>query len=132
MSNLVGFSTARKTARCSLINAWLSGGTLKIYAAPKPADADTAITTQTLLATFTIPDPSGTVTNGVLTGTNLDAAMIVADGTAAWARALDSAGVTIADFDMGLTGSGAAVTVDNLSLIAGALVSEVSFALAES
>jgi hypothetical protein len=131
MSELVSFPAARRTARANLAAAWLEGGALQIYSADQPVDADQPIDAQTLLAVFTLPDPIGAVEDGVLTGAAIDPAMIAADGGAAWARAVDSQGATVADFSVGLDGSGHAVILDNLSLVTGAVVTLTSFVYAE-
>ena len=119
MSNVLGFATARKTSRGTLLAGWLDGGELQVYTAPRPADADTAITTQTLLVTFTLPDPAAAVSDGVLTGNAIDAAMITETGTAFWARLLDSTAATVGDCDVGIEDSGAFVELDALSLVVG-------------
>lgn len=131
MSNVLGFATARKTSRGTLLAGWLDGGAIHVYTAPRPDDADTAITTQTLLVTFTLPDPAASVSDGVLTGNAIETALIAETGTAAWARFADSAAATIGDGDVGLEDSGAFVELDNLSLVEGGYCSVVSFSIAE-
>lgn len=131
MSNQLGFATARKTSRGNLLAGWLDGGTIKIYTTARPGSADTAISTQTLLVTFTIANPSGTVSNGVFTGASISAALIAETGNAAWARFADSSGVTICDGDVGLADSGALVEIDNLSLAQGGYCSILSFGITE-
>lgn len=133
MSDLIRFSSARRTARANLHAGWLAGGTLVIYDAGSdaPEDADTAITDQTALATFDIPDPAGDVSDGVFTAETLAAALIDATGTAAFARAYDSGGGGIGDYDVGGVGSGEAIELDNLSLVEGAYATVVSFILVE-
>lgn len=130
MSNQLGFATARKTSRGNLLAGWLDGGTIKIYTTDRPGSADTAISTQTLLVTFTLTNPAGTVSNGVFTGSTISSAMVAANGTAAWARIADSNGVTICDGDVGLD-SGSLVQLDNLSLVEGGYCSVVSFSITE-
>lgn len=130
-SNVIRFATARRTSRANLHMGWLDGGTLEVYTTPVPANADTAITTQTLLTTHTIPNPSGTVTNGVFTAADFESALNVADGTVGWARAKDSSGVVIGDYDCGVDGSGAAIILDNLGLVSGSLSTVTSFTIAE-
>lgn len=133
MSDLIRLSSARRTARANLHAGWLAGGTLVIYDAGSgvPEDADTAITDQTPLVTFDMPDPAGDVSDGVFTAETLAAALIGATGTAAFARAYDSGGGGIGDYDVGVVGSGAAIELDNLSLVVGAYATVVSFILVE-
>lgn len=131
MSNVLGFAVARRTSRGELLAGWLDGGEIRIYDGTRPADADTAITTQNLLVTFECADPSGTVAGGVFIGTNPAAAMIATSGTAAWARVVDAAAGTICDADVGVTGSGAVVELDNLSLVESGYCTITSFVLTE-
>jgi len=133
MSATVRFATARKTARANLMITWCAEATLALYDGTAPADADTAVTTQTKLAEFTLPAaPAGTVTDGMFTlAAGTAAATGLATSTATWARLSDSADATIGDYDVGTVGSGAAVEIDNADLVAGALVSLVAFTQAE-
>jgi hypothetical protein len=131
MSTVLSLAVARKTSRCNLIAGWLVGGEVRCYNAPKPADSDTAITTQTLLVTFDIPDPAGTVTNGVFTCEDIEMALVAESGTAAWARCVDSSGNTIGDVDAGLTGTQNFLQLDNLTLVAGGYIAPSSFTIAE-
>lgn len=131
MSDLIRFAAARRTARAELHAVWLDGGTLAVYTAPVPADADTAITTQTKLVEFELPDPSGEVEDGVLTADTIAAALNLATGTAAWARARDALGAVVGDYDVGAVGSGAAIEMDNLSLVSGSLSTITSFVVTE-
>lgn len=131
MSNVLGFATARRTSRGNLLAGWLADGEIRCYTEPRPTDPDTALTTQTLLVTFEVPDPAGTVTNGILTGAAIAQAMVAATGTPAFARLVDSSGVVIGDADVGLTGSGAFVQLDNLNLVEGGYVSVTAFGITE-
>jgi len=131
MSNLMGFTTARKTSRAELVASWLDGGEVRIYDGTRPANADTAISTQTLLVTFALPNPSGTVTNGVWTAGDIDLTLITTSGTATWARVVDSSGGTVFDADVGVSGSGALIELDNVSLVTGGYCTVVSFTLTE-
>lgn len=131
MSDLIRFAAARRTARAELHAAWLDGGTLTVYTAPVPASADTAITTQTALVEFDLPDPAGDVTDGVFTAHTIAGALNLATGTAAWTRARDAAGAVIGDYDVGSVGSGEAIEMDNLSVVAGSLSTITSFVVTE-
>ena len=131
MNNLLGFATARKTSRGELLAGWLDGGEIRVYDGTRPTDADTAVSTQTLLVTFEIPNPSGTVADGVFTGDEIAAAMVAETGVAAWARAVDSSAATVFDCDVGLVNSGALLTLNSLSLAEGGYCSVLSFGLTE-
>ena len=132
MNNIFSFAQSRATSRAELTSGWLDAGTLKIYSGTRPATPDTAITSQVLLATFTLPNPSGTVANGVWTKGTIAAALVAESGTAAWARAFDSTDGVIADCDVGTVASGAMVELSNTSLVSGGYISVVSFTLTEN
>lgn len=129
----VGLAAARKQSRAATHLGWFAAGTLKLYTGSRPATADTAITSQTLLATITLPSPAGTASGGVITfnAAGIDPALIGADGIAAWARGADSSDVVIADLDVGAPESGAALLLDNVNLVAGGLISVVSLTITE-
>jgi len=131
MSNILGFTTSRRTSRGELLAGWLGGGRAEVYTAPRPGSDNDEATTQTLLITFTFPGPAGTVTNGVFTGAAIAQAMIVATGTPVWARLFDSADVPIGNVDVGLTGSGAFLQLDSLSLVEGGYCSVTGFGITE-
>lgn len=131
MSNLLGFAIARRTSRGELLAGWLDGGEIRVYNGTRPADPDTAITSQILLVTLELPDPATSVSNGILTGNTVSAALIAETGNATWARILDNAAVTIGDCDLGLEGSGAFIELDSLSLVEGGYCSIVNFSIVE-
>jgi hypothetical protein len=129
--DIFNFTPARATARANLTAGWLNGGTMDVYDGTRPTPAGAAITDQTLLVTYVIPDPSGTVENGVLTAGDIAPAMAAESGDATWVRAFDADAVAIGDGDVGATGSGAFVELDNTSLVQGGYVSVVSLTLTE-
>lgn len=131
MSNTLGFAVARKTSRGNLLAGWLDGGSLQLYTADRPANSDTPVSTQILLVTFDLADPSGSVSNGVLTGTLPEAALVMATGTPTWGRLLDTDEVVIGDCDVGISGSGAFVEIDNLSLVEGGYCAMTAFGITE-
>lgn len=131
MSDYIDFTTARKTSRANLVAGWVAGGTLRLYTGTRPASADDAVTDQTLLVEFDIPDPSGTVSGGVWTGAAVSPAMIAADGTPTWGRYADALDVDICDADVGTTGSGAAIIVDNANFVEGAMATIVGQTITE-
>jgi hypothetical protein len=106
----------------------LDDGYLRIYDGTQPANADTAVSTQVLLAELRFAATSApAAVDGVLTFNDLtaeDAAL--ATGTASWYRALSDDGATVVmDGSVGL--SNANMVIDNTSIVAGAQVSITGF-----
>jgi hypothetical protein len=131
MSDLLDFSAAVKQARSALLNTQLDGGSLLLYSGTRPATPDTAVTDQVLLAEFILASPAGSSTGGVWTGTLPDPALIPADGTPAWGRFLNSSDEPVADGDVGATGSGEAIEVENTNFVSGAYASITQLVIAE-
>lgn len=90
-----------------LVDAGTGAGKLRIYNGTQPTGPDTAVSSQTLLAEFTLADPSfGAASNGVTTlqGTPRTTTGLAA-GTASWFRVLDSNNVAILDGAVGTSGA---------------------------
>lgn len=125
-------STAARNAACNavvdLLDAGAGDGTLKIYDGTRPANANTAVTTQVLLAQLTYADPAfGAAAAGVATANAIDSDASADDsGTASWFRSEDSDSNTVMDGDVGLSGSGANLILDSVSITAGQTVSVTS------
>ena len=130
-TNVLSFTAERRTSRGNLLAGWLAGGTAEVYTEPRPATSGAAITTQTLLVTFDLPDPAVTVTDGMLEGAGIENAMNVATGDASWTRLRDSAGVVIGDADVGITGSGAFMQLSDLALDEGGYCAVLAFGMIE-
>jgi len=98
--------------------ALLNSGFIRLYTTPQPATADTAITSQTLLATLTFnatafgASVAGVATANAITD-DLDAA---ATGTAVWARCVKSNGTTVV-FDMTVGTSGADLNLASVAIV---------------
>ncbi|MFB4265330.1 hypothetical protein [Nonomuraea sp. GTA35] len=89
------------------IDAGAAAGKLRVYSGSQPAGPDTAVAGQTLLAEFTLADPSfGAASTGVITlaGTPRTTTGVAA-GTASWFRILDSNNVAVADGAVGTSGA---------------------------
>jgi hypothetical protein len=90
-----------------LLDADAGAGKIEVYTGSQPATPNTAAT-GTLLATFTLADPSFSApATGVLTlqGTPLSASGVAA-GTAGWFRASDNSGDAVMDGTVSATGGG--------------------------
>lgn len=112
------------------VDGGVSAGTIKIYDGTQPANADTAITTQTLLATLTFSDPSkSTVASRVLTFDAITDESSATAGTASWARIADSSGNTQFDCDVTATGGGGTIELNTTTIASGSTVSITSFTI---
>lgn len=106
---------ARLDATASLIDAAEGNASLQIYSGAAPAGVGD-VTYQVLLATFALTRPGATVANGVLTANLSGRATVVADGRIGWARLIDGNGLALADYEVGLIGSGADLTMATLDV----------------
>lgn len=119
-------ASAAADAVVDRIDAGAGAGTIKIYTATIPTDADTAIGAQVLLATLTFSDPAfGAASNGVATASAITSdSSADATGTAAWARIADSTGTTVMDVTVGTSGDD--INFNTVSFVTGATVSITS------
>jgi hypothetical protein len=119
---MINLSNSSMIAAADAVTAQLAaGGEIRVYTGPMPASPEVAISTQVLLATFTLPTPAydpATVTGDIATaiGNAIAAINPTAAGTAVWARVVDSGGAPIFDGDAGLTGSTAFARMSSLTL----------------
>lgn len=113
------YAAATRTALATALAALCNGGTLKIYDGAQPANAGTAVTTQVLLATLTLPNPAFTEASGVLTLASAIADVAaVAAGTASWFRIASSGGATVCDGSVGT--SAANLVLNSVAIQTGA------------
>ena len=82
----------------ALVGSVTNSSTVKIYTGTIPTTPETALGSQTLLATVTLPSSSAfTQTNGVMTAAAITSVTIAATGTAAWFRWAESGGTVLGD-----------------------------------
>lgn len=117
-------SNAGANAAADAVTALLATGYLRIYDGSQPATADTAISTQVLLAELRFGATAfGAAVAGVSTANAITAdSSADATGTAAWFRALKSDG-TSAVFDGSVGTSGANLNLNSTAIQSGAAVS---------
>jgi len=131
-SDLLSFAAARKQSRASLLGTWLDGGTLEIYATPRPATSDDVPGAAALLAVFEFDDPAGSATDGVWSADPLpDPALVLVNGDAVWGRFIGATAGTIADAAAGIEGSGEAIELVAVSLVAGGTVAMSACSITE-
>lgn len=123
-------SDAAANAEANALAALLNNGYMRMYSGTQPANANTPITTQTLLATLRLGNPAfGSASGGQITANPLtpdsDAA---ATGAASFARFFESDGTTVVmDVSVGTTGSGAIIQMNSNIIQQHALVSVGAF-----
>jgi hypothetical protein len=119
-------ASAAADAVVDLCDAGAGAASLRIYDGSVPATADTAISTQVLLAQLAMSDPAfGAASNGVATASAIsDDASADATGTATFFRILDSNGTVIIQGTVGTATSD--LVLNTTSIVAGATVSVTS------
>lgn len=107
-------------------------GRVRIYDGAQPADVDTPITSQVLLADLQLSNPAfgAAVDNnpgGFALGNAIsDDTSANASGTATWFRCVTKSGIAVIDGSVGLTSSFDMI-VDNVTISAGQTVQIISF-----
>jgi hypothetical protein len=130
---VIHLATAQRNGMCNQATTFLDAGSgdglIKLYTGTQPVNANTALSGNTLLATFTLSKPSfGTPSAGVATlqGTPI-ATTGVAAGTATFFRASDSTGTAICfDGTVTATGGGGALELNTTTISNGVAVSITS------
>lgn len=121
-SNLKYSNGTRNAQQNGLITYAGSGALINIYAGSQPANANTAISGQTLLVTLTVSGSFGTDSNGTITLSTVTNGVAVATGTAAFFRITQSNGTTVVmDGSVGI--SDADLVLNNTSIATGQVVS---------
>lgn len=100
-------ASAAADAVLDLVDSGAGAGTLRIYSGTAPANADAALSGNTLLAQLTLSDPAfGAASNGVATANAITQdSSADATGTATFFRVLDSDGTVIFQGEVGTSGS---------------------------
>jgi hypothetical protein len=132
MASDVRYSSATLNGFLDTINTRLgSGALLRFYSGTKPANADTALSGNTLLAELPLSStPFGAASsrvitaNAITTDTSADAT-----GTATFASFVTSGGTRVMDVTVGEAADSADITVDNKDFQAGADIAVTAFTL---
>jgi hypothetical protein len=140
MANNPFFADATCIASVNAVAALCNTGFIEIYTGTQPADANTAISGNTLLATldlsataFATATASGTAPTRIVSAnanaiTNATAA---ATGTATWFRCYASNGTTVV-FDGSVGTSGADLNLTATAITTGETVSVTSFSITQN
>jgi len=124
-SNLKYSNGTRDAQQQGLIVYAGTGALIKIYNGTQPANANTAISTQTLLVSLPVSGSFGTDSNGTITLSAVTSAVAVATGTADFFRIFKSDGTTVV-MDGSVGTSGTDMILDNTSIATGQTVSITS------
>lgn len=121
-SNLKYSNGTRNAQQNGLITYAGSNALINIYAGSQPANANTAISGQTLLVTLTVTGTFGTDSNGTITLSSVANGTAVATNTATFFRITKSDGTTVVmDGSVGI--SDADLVLNNTSIATGQVVS---------
>lgn len=122
-------ANAEADAACALANT----GWLRIYDGTQPANADTAVSTQNILAELRFSATAfGASVAGVATANAITAdSSANATGTATWFRVFKSDGTT-ALWDGSVGTSAANLVLDNVSIVIGGVISVTAFTFTAS
>lgn len=98
---MIDLSPAAKEARLTALANYVETGSgialLRMYTGPKPTPG-AAITTQTLIVEFDLPNPfANDITDDTLTIDTISSELAVATGTVAWGRILNRNGDWVGD-----------------------------------
>lgn len=133
MANNPKRTNTAANAACDAMAALANSGRLKIYDGSQPATADTAVTTQVVLADLTMNATAfGAAVAGVATANAITSdSSADATGTATWFRLLKSDNSTVI-LDGSVGTSGADLNLNSVAISAGAAVAITSFTVTES
>ena len=106
---------ARMVATAAKIDAGSGSAKLIFYTGTAPA-SNGAVTYQEKLAEFTLQKPATSISFGVMTALIDGRATVLKDGRIGWVRLVDGDGVAVADYDVGLAGSGADLILATLDV----------------
>lgn len=117
-----------------------ASGRLKIYSGTAPADADTALSGNTLLADLAMSNPAFGSAADLAPGARATASAISDDtaadatGTATFFRVVDRDGAAVFQGDVTATGGGGTLTINAVAIVANALVkvTSLTFTVPES
>ena len=121
-SNLKYSNGTRDAQQQGLITYAGSGSIIRLYDGTQPTNANTAISTQTLLVSLTVAGSFGTDSNGTITISSVTSGTAVASSTATFFRIVKSDGTTVV-MDGSVGTSGADMNLNTTTIASGQTVS---------
>ena len=118
-------ANAEANAFATLFNS----GTINIYSGTQPANANTALSGNTLLVTLTFGSTAfGSAASGVITANAITSGIAVASGTASFFRCLETNGTTvIMDGTCDVSANTPNLVLPTTSIVSGVTVGVTSF-----
>lgn len=122
-------TNAAASAACDVVTALLNNGFLDIYDGTQPANANTAVTSQTKLARLSFGATAfGAASNGVATANAITSDSDAdATGTASWFRACTSGGTAVYDGTVGTGTHNLVLTTTSIAQHGTVSVSSLTF-----
>ena len=120
-SNLKYSNGTRDAQQTGLITYAGSGSIIRLYDGTQPANANTAISTQTLIVSLVVSGSFGTDSNGSITLGTVTNGTAVASSTATFFRIVKSDGTTVV-MDGSVGTSGADMNLNSTTISSGQLV----------
>jgi len=121
-SNLKYSNGTRDAQQNGLITYAGTGSIIRLYDGTQPTNANTAISTQTLLVSLTVAGSFGTDSNGTITIGSVTSGTAVASSTATFFRIVKSDGTTVV-MDGSVGTSGADMNLNTTTIASGQTVS---------
>jgi hypothetical protein len=121
-SNLKYSNGTRDAQQNGLITYAGTGSIIRLYDGTQPTNANTAISTQTLLVSLTVAGSFGTDSNGTITIGSVTSGTAVASSTATFFRIVKSDGTTVV-MDGSVSTSGADMNLNTTTIASGQTVS---------
>jgi hypothetical protein len=128
-SNLKYAVTVKNSRLGTITTAISTSGLLRVYTGTQPANPDTTLASNTLLAQLALSSTfAAAASGGVLTASAITADSSADNtGTATWGTLCTSGGTRIVDFSVGT--SGADMNLNTTSIVSGAQVSVTSLTI---
>jgi hypothetical protein len=127
VSQIANLSDVAANAEANALALLLNSGKIDIFSGTQPANANTALAGNTLLAQLTFGSPAfGSAVNGAITANAIGSGSASNTGTASFARIYESDGTTVI-MDVQVGTSGAGINLNTLAIVSGATVSVTSF-----
>ena len=133
LTNRAAKAAADAVADLSEVGTTFSSGRIVFYDGTEPADADTALSGNTVLSTVVLLNPAFGNASDASPGADVAALTPISDtniatgGTVSFARWKDRDGDDIGQYTVGVTGSGKDIIVNSVTFVAGETLEVLSF-----